>query len=50
MKVFIVTIESPSEITPKDIQDYIWMNVENITMSVAEITGTNPLQENINNK
>ena len=38
MKVFVLTIETPEEITAKDIQDYIWMNVHSLTITVSEIT------------
>jgi hypothetical protein len=39
MKVFMITIESPEDITSKDLQDFIWMNVKDIKMTIVEITG-----------
>lgn len=38
MKVFIVT--TTADITPEDIQDYIWMNVDGgFSLKVQEFTG-----------
>ena len=40
MKVFTVVINGKDDITVKDIQDYIWMNLDGeFTMEVAGIEG-----------
>lgn len=41
IKVFVIT--TTANLSPKDIQDYIWMNVDgNFSLSVAELAFTNP--------